>query len=864
MRRRFGRKRGGDGRAPIDAGNAFARIVEAGLVPAAELTPFTLEGVPEAFAALGSAEIDGRPALVAFSPRSGADALLAALAAGGERLAEGGTAYAVAPSFAAGARRILGLAAPRAFQLETREAASLGSGGAAEAEVLDEILVLPPTRVASRISDRAEHELFVRAAQGLAGLAAKHGGSVRGAGSAVELILLARRVAALRADLVLDAFVPRRSSDRLHDVDLADVLDRLEGQLRKHLNDRKARDGEEGLRAGAIDASAATAQLRSVVRWPLPGSDPEVLDFLGIDPNGHPVAGAIRKRLSIDTLGAVVDSVLALRAALPALLAGEAPPVRLETPKLLLVADRFDDAALKALAELSLAVDRLPLGGAAPETVSEGRVPGGQRRRRRRRGGRSDREATAAVPSDGPEEVETREEKPAPVEATPRFAELTAFDLADEGGADERPRRGRRRGRRRRGGQGEGGAQVAGEEDAEPERDAERPRGRGRGRGRSREPAAEAEAEKTEDRAGLEDRVEVASVEDVVARDDEADAEADAEAEAAVAPPVDVPEVEEPPLLERPRRAAIVAHADRESIAAAALLAREVRTLEGLWIYPQDELMTFFRSVATDLRDDVPIIVIGFTASPARDVLQAVSLYSGRLAWFDHHEWPPEDLGALRELLSEEVVNVEPGLDTPLPMVVRTCTRRSRFSDKLVDLAAARFSEHDFTRWGRVWWSRLGDLAGQSGDRRSAIEGLLAGRPSDLARQAARVEPPAYPPEVAWVSDRDFVLEHFAGYTMVLVPVEPGLQLHMAARIARERAGAELSLAWHEGGDLMALGGNDRLDLTSMAAHLANKQEWIEALPTDDHVARFRVRQLSEHVHDVVAEIAMGRSILEG
>ena len=114
------------------------------------------------------------------------------------------------------------------------------------------------------------------------------------------------------------------------------------------------------------------------------------------------------------------------------------------------------------------------------------------------------------------------------------------------------------------------------------------------------------------------------------------------------------------------------------------------------------------------------------------------------------------------------------------------------------------------------------------------------------------------------MSDRDFVLEHFAGYTMVLVPVEPDLQLHMAARIARERAGAELSLAWHEGGDLMVLGGDDRLDLTSMAAHLANKQEWIEALPTDDHVARFRVRQLSEHVDDVVAEIAMGRSILEG
>ena len=49
-----------------------------------------------------------------------------------------------------------------------------------------------------------------------------------------------------------------------------------------------------------------------------------------------------------------------------------------------------------------------------------------------------------------------------------------------------------------------------------------------------------------------------------------------------------------------------------------------------------------------------------------------------------------------------------------------------------------------------------------------------------------------------------------------------------------------------------------------MAVHLATKQEWIEALPGNDHVARMRVRDLAEHLDDVVAEIAMGRSILEG
>ena len=40
--------------------------------------------------------------------------------------------------------------------------------------------------------------------------------------------------------------------------------------------------------------------------------------------------------------------------------------------------------------------------------------------------------------------------------------------------------------------------------------------------------------------------------------------------------------------------------------------------------------MTFFRSIATDLRDDTPIFVVGFIPSPARDVIQAASLYRGR------------------------------------------------------------------------------------------------------------------------------------------------------------------------------------------------------------------------------------------
>ena len=56
-------------------------------------------------------------------------------------------------------------------------------------------------------------------------------------------------------------------------------------------------------------------------------------------------------------------------------------------------------------------------------------------------------------------------------------------------------------------------------------------------------------------------------------------------------------------------------------------------------------------------------------------------------------------------------------------------------------------------------------------------------------------------------------------------------------------------------------------DSFSLASDLSAKLEWIEALPDDDHVARMRVRNLwstEGRMDEVVAEIAMGRSIVEG
>ena len=337
-----------------------------------------------------------------------------------------------------------------------------------------------------------------------------------------------------------------------------------------------------------------------------------------------------------------------------------------------------------------------------------------------------------------------------------------------------------------------------------------------------------------------------------------------------VAPAPD-PEEEKNAALPR-GRVAILAHADRDSIGAAVLLAREWRQVEGIWVYPQEELMTFFRGVTPDLRENSPILVVGFSAHPARDVIQAASLYAGRLAWFDHHEWPPEDALAIEASIGSDHMHLEPGVGSTIPAVVSLAARRSRFSDKLVDLLTGRFSVHDHQRWGRLWWWRLGEIAKQIGDQRQALEPLLGGRPSDLAKEASRAPAPPLPEELEYVQQRDFRLVHFGGLSLVVLEVPNHLDLHLVGRLVRERYSAALSLVRREGSEVLVLGSDDMsgrrsVDVAGMIEHLAIKFRWADALSDADHVARLRIHDLGSHperLDDVVAEIGMGRSILEG
>jgi hypothetical protein len=112
---------------------------------------------------------------------------------------------------------------------------------------------------------------------------------------------------------------------------------------------------------------------------------------------------------------------------------------------------------------------------------------------------------------------------------------------------------------------------------------------------------------------------------------------------------------------------------------------------------------------------------------------------------------------------------------------------------------------------------------------------------------------------------------HFAAYSLVVADVEPELDLHLVARIARERHGALLSLSYLQGDNLLVLAGDElsghrSLDFGAVVEHLSAKFQWLDPQPDDDHVARFRIRDFGEHperLDEVVGAIAMGRSILE-
>jgi len=866
-----------------------------------------VEGVPPSFAALGTGQTEaGDRILVGFSPENGGDAALAALAYAvrcGEEDGSLGRVLAISPQWSTAARRRLFWIGETSFEFAAQAIpGSDGAGQAVPAERPEAVQGVPSDLLAEACTSPGGPALFRRALAALEGLAAKHGGVVRGTDSGAELVLLARRSALLRPEsggVAIDTLLPEKSTARLDAAGLAGAFDRLEGQLRKRLNDKRVKSGEEGLRGEAIGALAAAADLHASCPWPVSGADPDVIDRVGLDASGRPVVALVRERFDLPAAGALLDALPGLQALLPHLFPqGE---IRSLIPRVTIAAEQVDPEVTQLFGVLTLdhafydlrgrnqVVLRDETDGAVARSVSlaptdrpQAADPAPERQEgpRRRRGGRGRRRGAGDTRGPVPEEkAASRDEGDATRADETSIDEVSLFDLDDDTPADpqaaeadggpRRRRRGRRRGRRSSG------------RDPRPEAASEDPVG-------ETEDTAEVDedlvAEDAHDPAATlapldegaldvpapeyEEEEEEPEEDDWMRERDQRQRARAAEVASERAETQDSAPVRMPPR----KRSAIVAHADRSSIVGALLLARDIRMLDGFWIYPQEDLMTFFRSVATDLRGDIQIHVVGFHAKPARDTIQAAALYAGRLYWYDHHEWPPEDLESLRSAIGDGYVEVEPGSGSSVPAVLSRRVRRSRFSDKLVELATGRFTQHDYERWGRYWWHRLDQLRQETGEKRREVEPLLAGRPSDLAKVSAAAPLPPLPAEVAYVSERDFRVVHAAGFGLVVVPVPPGIDPHMTGRLARERFGAQVSVTYVEGDNLVLLGadegrGRQGFELGAMVTHLATKHEWIEPHRDEDHVARLRIRDMAarpERLDEVVGALGMGRSILEG
>ncbi|MDD9852566.1 MAG: hypothetical protein OXU78_01250, partial [Deltaproteobacteria bacterium] len=395
--RGFTRRRPWPGRGRGMDESWLQRALEALPVEADSAQRRTLPGVADSFALIASAAHTGAPGsahsdapgvaageagaegarwIVAVSDRSGGDAVLAALAAAAAEPSAPAMLAACAPHWDGASRWLLSrLGAPAVGEAGSAASASTGAASAAppaapsiwplclpgergavlaRAEAAPPA-ALPPERLAEGLAAPAR-EVFGRAALAMRGLAAKHGGAVRSVSApsaALELVLLAQPVAALRAEAesgeaVLE-LAGRRISLRGGEGLLAEPLDRLEAQLRKRAGDRRARGGEDGARARLLAALAEAAELRHLRRWPVAGEG-AALDGLGLLPDGQIALLAARARLGLPELAAILRAAWAAAPSLPLLLRDAPAPLRLDSrPALLLASPAADDAARAAL-----------------------------------------------------------------------------------------------------------------------------------------------------------------------------------------------------------------------------------------------------------------------------------------------------------------------------------------------------------------------------------------------------------------------------------------------------------------------------------------------------------------------------------
>lgn len=614
----------------------------------------------------------------------------------------------------------------------------------------------------------------------------------------------------------------------------------------------------EGAQDAAATRAADAAGVRIVARWiPRDATGSGAAAWLGQDAQGVPVVGMVQRRVGVKELAGLIAGIEAVREHLPHWL-----PAAPRAPRLLLVTEALDSAAQELLAKLGIAVETRELDQAVTQDGAPSEERRGRRRRPRRRGRRSEDER-ASEDSGAPDD------------------DVAAAETPSEQGSGDRRRRSRRRGGRRPSPEEtpEVAALVDADETPEPaaegldreeaDRRARVERRRARRGRRQSEPGVEEVADEIASSAPAEDGAATdpaASPEEPVVEAPAASAELELEADDSEAKP-DAPE--EPPV-EKPQRrrarASICVRDDQDAILSALTLARDRRHIPFFYVCSQADLMDFFRGKATDLEESSDLLMVGFSADPIpRETIAMAELFRGRIQWYDSGNWAIEDIEALRSAIGEDSVAIDHTASSPLAPVLESCERRSRFTDKLVDLAARRLSENEMQRWGYRLMGLIGKMIDVKGDQRTAVSPVLAGKPAEIPEVA-----PVYEREAEWLEEHDPRMVHFGEYQMAVVHVPEQLDASEIGRRARLRTGARLSLACRENDNLVILGSNDEkryINLTGVVDEVSSDLAWARPRNGGDRIGRFQLEGLVEHperLDTVIGAIAQHKSVLYG
>ena len=864
-----------------------------GLREVRELENF--QELPEDMAA-GAARWEGnRPIALLASRRDGLDLLgwarICARRAGGER----------------SLREVL-IAAPY-FSPRTRRAAAR----AAECGPSVHLVALPALAEDGEVFELESHpaaprpsliggstSLLGRLLRVLEGAAAVSGaGGLRPAGADYLLYVRGERAARISVageEIRVAISFPEKREQLVSDSNFARASAELHDWIVRLAQDTRLLEAGAARRDALVERCADEAHAGVTARW-LPWNDDgsDAIDWVGIDIDGRPVVGAIRATLGLADVPSLVAGwhLLDLEREIWT-------PGAVGYPRIFVSANGVATEAREILESLAgpigeAAVPAEPArvlpSDAAPEAVreqeeSEAEQRGRRRGRRRRRGGERELGEPDARVSDEASAAEERNarrearraaelergrfeaEPEDSSEAAPHLAPEVEFERESEAGEDrpgeEAPARSRgRRGRRRRGGRREleprSAPEVAAESseaadevgELEAEHDAGEPGDRDFD---EREVAARSERE-TEPVAGAQEDEQLSSELEATLAESEEEAERGPAAE-----PVEV----SPPRARR-QRAAILVRDDPDSILAGLVLARDRRTIVSFRVAPQEALMDFFKGPATDIAENVDVLVVGFSAQPRpKEVLDTVELFRGRLQWFDHHEWAIEDLVRLRAALGRDSIVIEEDASSPLGAVSEVTERRSRFTDKLVDLSARRLTEADMQKWGNRVIALIKRMQ-TPGEHRAEIMPVLAGKPTDLPSA-----PDVYLAETSWVEENDPRIVHFGEYQLAVARVPSHLDAGEVGRRLRLRTGARLSLASRVGDDIVVLSCNDEkrpLNVSGLLDAVGSQQPWVMPKSGGDRIGRARVEGLPEHperMEALIGEIVRHRSVLYG